>query len=119
MGTDGTSDWRWDSATNCLEKFQVLNLLKYFSVDNITALSCKKRYGFLHAIEDILGVFDEIRVRPFLDFLMGCVVRILGSCTCSLDCASGNSSSVEDHSGANPTLLEKNSAAVSVIVLLF
>lgn len=105
-----------------IEKFQALNFLKYFSVDNITTLSWKKKYGFLHVIEDILGVFDELRVRPFLDFLMGCVVRILGSCTCSLDGANGNSSSLEYRSGANPTLLEKDSVAGNialVIVLLF
>ncbi|KAI9126519.1 hypothetical protein K1719_002115 [Acacia pycnantha] len=33
----------------------------------------------------ILGVFDELHVRIFLDPLMVCVVRILGSCALSLD----------------------------------
>ncbi|XP_048334306.2 uncharacterized protein LOC107422300 isoform X3 [Ziziphus jujuba] len=116
VGSDGTSDWYWDSAIISIEKFRALNFLKHFSVDSITALSWKKRYGFLHVIEDILGVFDELRVRPFLDFLMGCVVRILGSCTCNLDIAKGCSSSVENHSGANMTLLEQDSAAQNMFL---
>lgn len=119
VGSDGTSDWYWDSAIISIEKFRALNFLKHFSVDNITALSWKKRYGFLHVIEDILGVFDELRVRPFLDFLMGCVVRILGSCTCNLDIAKGCSSSVENHSGANMTLLEQDSAAQNMFLVIF
>lgn len=118
VGTDGMSDWYWDSAIISVEKFQALNLLKHFSVDNITALSWKKKYGFLHVIEDILVVFDELRVRPFLCFLMGCVVRILGSCTCNLDIAKGCSSLVESHSGANMTLLEQDSAARNTVLVI-
>lgn len=95
------------------------NFLKYFTVDNIVALSWKKRYGFLHVIEDVLGVFDEFHVRPFLDLLMGCVVRVLGSCTSSIDVAKCNGfSSLEDHSNADLTVLEKDSASASDVQVL-
>jgi U3 small nucleolar RNA-associated protein 20 len=95
------------------------NFLKYFTVDNIVALSWKKKYGFLHVIEDVLGVFDEFHVRPFLDLLMGCVVRVLGSCTSSVVVAKCNGlSSLEDHSNADLTVLEKDSASASDVQVL-
>ncbi|XP_020868571.1 small subunit processome component 20 homolog [Arabidopsis lyrata subsp. lyrata] len=57
--------------------FQKLNFLKYLTVDTISTLSRKQKSGFLSVILQILEVFDEPHVRPFLDFLMGCVVRLL------------------------------------------
>lgn len=102
------------SPENSMDQFQGLSFLKYFTVDNITALSRKKRYGFMHVIEDILGVFDEFHIRPFLDLLMGCVVRVLGSCTSSIDAAKCDGlSSRDDHSVADLTLLNKDSAPAS------
>ncbi|KAG6678404.1 hypothetical protein I3842_14G078800 [Carya illinoinensis] len=102
------------SPENSMDQFQGLSFLKYFTVDNITALSWKKRYGFMHVIEDILGVFDEFHIRPFLDLLMGCVVRVLGSCTSSIDAAKCDGlSSRDDHSVADLTLLNKDSAPAS------
>lgn len=80
------------------------------------ALSFKKRYGFLHVIEDIIGVFDESHLRPFLNLLVGCVVRVLGSCTSSLDAAKGAGSSVvENHSSAD----EKGSSVVNLVQVMF
>ncbi|KAE8036875.1 hypothetical protein FH972_009508 [Carpinus fangiana] len=99
--TDSTSYWLRTSWENSMAN----NFLKYFTVDNIVALSWKKKYGFLHVIEDVLGVFDEFHVRPFLDLLMGCVVRVLGSCTSSVVVAKCNGlSSLEDHSNADLTV---------------
>ncbi|PON57236.1 Coatomer beta subunit [Trema orientale] len=95
-GSDGTSDWFWTSSRSSIDRFQASNFLKYFTVDNITALSWKKRNGFLHVIEDVFVVFDELRIKPFLSFLMGCVVRILESCTYSLGGVKGNSSSLDE-----------------------
>ncbi|XP_043723794.1 small subunit processome component 20 homolog [Telopea speciosissima] len=66
------------------DRLQESNLLECFTADNMAKLSWKKRYGFLHVIEDILKVFDELHLGPFLNLLMGCVVRILGSCTSNL-----------------------------------
>ncbi|KFK44281.1 hypothetical protein AALP_AA1G237800 [Arabis alpina] len=65
------------SGKTSLDSFHESNLLKYFTVDTILKLSRKQKSGFLHVIEHILEVFDEFHVRPFLDFLMGCVVRLL------------------------------------------
>ncbi|KAM6544664.1 hypothetical protein CsatB_025400 [Cannabis sativa] len=107
VGSDDTSDWFWTSSGSSKDRFQASNFLKYFTVDNITALSWKKRNGFLHVIEDVVGVFDELRIKPFLDFLMGCVVRILESCTCSLDAAKGYRSLDENQNSSNPSLLQK------------
>lgn len=53
------------------------NFLKSINADTISTLSWKKKSGFLHVIQHILEVFDVFHVRPFLDFLMGCVVRLL------------------------------------------
>lgn len=116
---DSTACWFWTSSENSMDQFQGFNFLKYFTVDNITALSWKKRYGFMHVIEDVLGVFDEFHIRPFLDLLMGCVVRVLGSCTSSIDAAKCDGLSLlEDHSGADLTLLNQDSAPASHVLVL-
>ncbi|MBA0664450.1 hypothetical protein Goklo_004447, partial [Gossypium klotzschianum] len=97
--------------SNPIDEFHSLNFLKYFTVENITALSWKKRYGFLHVIEDVMGVFDEFRVRPFLDLLMGCVVRVLASCSSNIDTAKvAESSPVSDHPDAEMISDDKDSA---------
>lgn len=96
MGDDGIIDWFWSSPQSSMDKFQAFNVVKYFTMDNITALSWKKRYGFLHVIEEVIKVFDESRVRPFLDMLMGCVVRMLESCSLSLDCVKSHGTSVDN-----------------------
>ncbi|XP_020872517.1 U3 small nucleolar RNA-associated protein 20 isoform X2 [Arabidopsis lyrata subsp. lyrata] len=75
--SEETMDSFWSSGKSSLEYFQNSNFLKYFTVDTISTLSRNQKSGFLHVIQHILEVFDELRVRPFLDFLMGCVVRLL------------------------------------------
>ncbi|WVZ05123.1 hypothetical protein V8G54_018469 [Vigna mungo] len=82
--TDGPANLFWTLPTGSINEFQDAALLEYFTFDNIANLSWKKKYGFLHVIEDIVGVFDELHIRPFLDLLVGCVVRLLESCTLSL-----------------------------------
>ncbi|KAL5542673.1 hypothetical protein UlMin_010383 [Ulmus minor] len=117
MGSDGTSDLLWTSPTSSRDRFQASNFLDYFTVDNVVALSWKKRNGFLHVIEDVIGVFDEFRVIPFLDLLMGCVVRILRSCTSCIDASKGNSSALdEDQHESNQTLLEKDGAERNLVL---
>ncbi|ONI16066.1 hypothetical protein PRUPE_3G077100 [Prunus persica] len=117
MGSDGAASWFWTLPNSSLAEFQALDFLKYFTLSNISALSWKKRSGFLHVIEDILGVFDASRVGPFLDFLMGCVVRILGSCSLGLDVAKGNGSSVENYPDVDLTLLGKDSAVENNVLI--
>ncbi|BBG99033.1 ARM repeat superfamily protein, partial [Prunus dulcis] len=117
MGSDGAASWFWTLPNGSLAEFQALDFLKYFTLSNISALSWKKRSGFLHVIEDILGVFDAFHVGPFLDFLMGCVVRILGSSSLSLDVAKGNGSSVENYPDVDLTLLGKDSAVENNVLI--
>ncbi|KAL3622254.1 hypothetical protein CASFOL_033665 [Castilleja foliolosa] len=62
-------------------EIDTFEILKHFTTDTIMALSWKKRYGFLHVVEDILEVFDEHHLSPFLNLLMHFVVRILATCT--------------------------------------
>lgn len=116
--TDGPANLFWILPGGSINEFQALSLLEYFTLENIAELSWKKRYAFLHVIEDVLGVFDELHIRPFLDLLMGCVVRILGSCASSLDNAKLNEFSLEQsNSGTNPDLKEDITPAKSTLVI--
>ncbi|KAJ9555652.1 hypothetical protein OSB04_010266 [Centaurea solstitialis] len=81
---DAVDDLLWGSPETSA-KFDSSGVLRHFTMDNIKSLSSKKIYGFLHVTEEILGVFDESRISPVLDMLMGSVVRILASCAPSLE----------------------------------
>ncbi|XP_022025733.1 small subunit processome component 20 homolog isoform X2 [Helianthus annuus] len=83
-GVDDVSELIWSSAKTSAN-LDSSAVLSHFTMDNIKSLSSKKIYGFLHVIEEILGVFDESRVKPVLDTFMGSVVRILASCASSTD----------------------------------
>lgn len=113
-GNHGMSKWFWSSPERSKDEFDSFMFLKYFTTDNIMALSWKKRYAFLHVIEDILGVFDELHVKPYLDLLMGCVVRILCSCTSIID---SDLSVVETHSSLL-TMHEKGGGAENQITVI-
>ncbi|KAL6992167.1 hypothetical protein U1Q18_010274 [Sarracenia purpurea var. burkii] len=95
-GVDMMNNWFWSSSAWSMDESYSFSVLKYFTMDNMVALSWKKRYGFLHVIEDIIGVFDEVHVKPYLDLLMGCVVRMLGSCTSIIDSGKSNGLSLVD-----------------------
>ncbi|MED6166255.1 hypothetical protein PIB30_118288 [Stylosanthes scabra] len=82
---DGLVNLFWTLPGGSISEFQALSLLHYFTLENMATLPWKKKYGFLHVIKDIVGVFDEMHISPFLDLLVGCVVRVLESCTSSLD----------------------------------
>ncbi|WCJ33154.1 ARM repeat superfamily protein [Euphorbia peplus] len=86
----------WSSPGSSTDVLQALDIVNYLTMENIMALSWKKRYGFLHVIEDIFGVFGESHIRPYLDLLVGCTVRILRSCTISLDTVKGTGSSLTE-----------------------
>ncbi|KAL7121582.1 hypothetical protein ACP275_02G190700 [Erythranthe tilingii] len=73
--------------------------LSHFTPDSVKALTWKKKYGFLHVIEDILAVFDESHLHRFLNLLMNCVVRILASCTSSIGTRNSGLSSTDNCSG--------------------
>ncbi|KAM3327222.1 small subunit processome component 20 isoform X1 [Capsicum chacoense] len=76
--------------------FDSFSVLEHFSRDCIDTISWKKRYGFLHVVEDIVAVFDEVHISPFLDLLMGCIVRLLDSCTSTLE-GTRNDRGMADH----------------------
>ncbi|KAK9072479.1 hypothetical protein SSX86_008913 [Deinandra increscens subsp. villosa] len=83
-GVDDVSELIWSSPTTPAN-FDSSAVLRHFTMENIKSLSSKKIYGFLHVSEEILGVFDESRIKPVLDTLIGSVVRILASCAPSID----------------------------------
>jgi U3 small nucleolar RNA-associated protein 20 len=97
---DGSANLFWTLPLSCTSEFQASSLLEYFTLDNIASLSWKKKYGFLHVIEDIVGVFDELHIRPFLDLLVGCVVWVLESCTSILDNIKLNELSSDQHNSS-------------------
>ncbi|GAV59009.1 LOW QUALITY PROTEIN: DRIM domain-containing protein, partial [Cephalotus follicularis] len=110
LQTVGTPNLYW-TIPSSVDEFQASTFLKYFTVENIIALSWKKRYGILHVIEDVIGVFDEYHARPFLDLLMGLVVRVLVSCSLSIGIAKGiGPIPADNHTGVNLNLLEKVTA---------
>ncbi|CAE5958438.1 unnamed protein product [Arabidopsis arenosa] len=78
-------DFFGSSAKSSLDCFQRSNFLKYFTAKTISTLSREKKYGFLHVIEHLLEEFNVSHVQPFLDFLMGCVVRLLANYAPNLD----------------------------------
>ncbi|XP_011045607.1 PREDICTED: U3 small nucleolar RNA-associated protein 20-like [Populus euphratica] len=114
-GVDSAAIFFWNLCKSSVDEFQTSDILKHFTMEKIMALSWKQRTGFLHVVEDILGVFDESRIRPFLDLLMGCVVRLLGSCTASLDAVKDASSVVEDNTSDNQKLHENNNVIINQV----
>ncbi|CAN8326706.1 unnamed protein product [Cochlearia groenlandica] len=83
--SEETMDLFLSSGKSSLDYFQKSNFLKHFTVDTISTLSKNQKSGFLHVIQQILEVFDDSRVRPFLDFLMGCVVRLMVNYSPNID----------------------------------
>ncbi|KAE9453174.1 hypothetical protein C3L33_14914, partial [Rhododendron williamsianum] len=119
QGLDGMSKWFWSSSEWSKDEFSS-SVLEFFTMENIMALSWKKRYAFLLVIEDILDVFDELHVEPYLNLLMGCVVRILWSCTSITESVkSSGLSVVETHSSVKVTTHEKGGRAENQIMVMF
>ncbi|EOA39466.1 hypothetical protein CARUB_v10008061mg, partial [Capsella rubella] len=75
--SEETMEFFGSSDKSSLDCFRRSNFLKCFNAETISTLSREKKTGFLHVIEQILEVFDVFHIQPFLDFLMGCVVRLL------------------------------------------
>ncbi|XP_022846936.1 small subunit processome component 20 homolog isoform X2 [Olea europaea var. sylvestris] len=96
QGVDVSSETFLNLSESYKDVFDTSSVLRHFTMDTVKALSWKKRYGFLHVLEDIIAVFDESRVNPFLDLLAGYIVRILASCTSSLESAKSTESSVNN-----------------------
>ncbi|KAI3837631.1 hypothetical protein MKX03_029756 [Papaver bracteatum] len=88
-----SSDWFWRSCGSSIEEFQASNVVKGLMIDEVEEISWKKRYGFLHVIEDIFKSFDEFHLKPFLNLLMSFVARIMEACTYRLDGAKNSEAS--------------------------
>lgn len=67
-----------------VDELESSSLLSLFTTEKILAIPWKKRHGFLHVVEEVLNIFDASRASPFLDLLMGCVVRILEVCASNI-----------------------------------
>lgn len=96
QGAAAKSAWPWTTPGVLQHGLDSFSVLEHFSRDCINAISWKKRYGFLHVIEDIVAVFDEVHISPFLDLFMGCIVRLLDSCTSTLE-GTRNDGALADH----------------------
>lgn len=96
QGASAKSAWPWTTPETQQHGLDSFSFLEHFSRDCINAISWKKKYGFLHVIEDIVAVFDEVHISPFLDLLMGCIVRLLDSCTSTLE-GTSNDVGLSDH----------------------
>ncbi|KAL5708838.1 hypothetical protein ACHQM5_019594 [Ranunculus cassubicifolius] len=110
-GNEGLSKWFWSSSEISLEEFQACNIEKYFTGDKIMEISSKKRFGFLYVVEDILKSFDEFHLKPFLNLLVGLVVRIMESCTLSLDGSKSNGSSHASYLSNENQSIQKSDTA--------
>ena len=66
-----------------------LNFLRSEFLSTIIAgLSLKKKFSFLHVVEDILRCFDESHVKPFLDLLLAVSIKILEWCMITISAPS-------------------------------
>lgn len=79
-GKDGTEI----CGVSSMNEVDSLNVLSHFTMERILAIPWKKKQGFLHVVEEVLRIFDASRVSPFLDLLLGCVVRVLESCALNI-----------------------------------
>ncbi|KAI3823108.1 hypothetical protein L1987_04536 [Smallanthus sonchifolius] len=116
-GVDDVSDLIW-SSPKTPANFDSSAVLRHFTMYNIKSLSSKKIYGFLHVTEEILGVFDESRIKPVLDTLMGSVVRILASCAPSMDDEDGGAEKQSIASLAPKQYKDLRSLCLKVISLV-
>ncbi|KAF6153049.1 hypothetical protein GIB67_034771 [Kingdonia uniflora] len=84
-GCEGLPKLFWSSSKSSIEKIQVSDVVKNLTMNSMASISWKKREGLLHITEEVLESFDKLHLRPFLNLLMGFVVRIMGSCTLNID----------------------------------
>lgn len=110
QGAAAKSAWPWTTPGVLQHGLDSFSVLEHFSRDCINAISWKKRYGFLHVIEDIVAVFDEVHISPFLDLFMGCIVRLLDSCTSTLE-GTRNDGALADHAHQLEDKIVTNMAA--------
>ncbi|MQL78120.1 hypothetical protein Taro_010527 [Colocasia esculenta] len=94
--TDGSSVYEGD-LEGSLEKCQALPL-SFLQAESalLKSLSLKKKFGFLHVVEDTFRSFDEFHIKPFLNLLLAVVIKILESCTDSITSSCDASSCTVD-----------------------
>lgn len=88
----------WGSSKSSELNVDASDILMHLTSNAIETLSWKKKYGFLHVVKDILAVFDEARLNPFLNLLMNIVVLISASCTSVLGSSKKSDFSFVDNS---------------------
>lgn len=78
-----------EASTNITHGSSSSILNKYSTSILVADLSWKQKYGFLHVIDEILRIFDEAHIKPYLNALLKIVGWILESCMPNL--SSGDS----------------------------
>ncbi|KNA06859.1 hypothetical protein SOVF_177220 isoform A [Spinacia oleracea] len=112
LGNDGVGSYAWVSGKSNLDELDLSSWSNLFTMERILAIPLKKRYGFLHVVEEIFRIFDASRVSPFLDLLLFCVVRVLESCASSIP-STNNKQSAQPEDFSEITLPEGGKEAVS------
>ncbi|KAG6399207.1 hypothetical protein SASPL_140683 [Salvia splendens] len=90
-----------------LDEPEILNLL---TSNTMETLSWKKKSGFVHVVHDILVVFDESHIKPFLSLLIYCVVLVSSSCTSALGSKIRDSSPIENSSSLDLEVRDNDEA---------
>nr|GLL39955.1 small subunit processome component 20 homolog [Ipomoea trifida] len=83
-GFDANVESLWTNPQALNDEYNSFNVFKHFTTNIISNISWKKRYSFLHVIEDTVAVFDEAHISPFLNLLMECISYLLESCALTL-----------------------------------
>ncbi|KAL6577838.1 hypothetical protein OROMI_010166 [Orobanche minor] len=111
--------WASCKGPNC--KIDASDILMRVASNTIESLSWKKKYGFLHVVKDILAVFDESHLKPFLNILITCVVLISSSCTsalCSQDSEVRDNDEVENKIKGRKQIRDLRSLSLKVIYIV-
>lgn len=118
-GPDGAK-LLWNIPTCSADEFQELDFVQFFTAEKLGVLSWKKVHAFLHVMKDVIGVFDEMRLKPFLHLIMGSVARILVRCSSGLDSIKGVESLPSGNSlGSDQPHNEKDSPVGDHVGVIF
>lgn len=107
------ASWFWGYLNSPFADNPAIPFFKYFTREHLMGLSWKKKSGFLHVTKDIIEVFDETRIRPFLELLMGCIVRLLDWCTENINNAKSSEFASVDRSIVNHSKAKINQSGAN------
>lgn len=75
-GGDTGEKWIWEAAVGqrTMEEF-----VSRIDGDKVSRLPYKRKLGFLHMIQDVLGAFDRVRLGPYLAPLLSMVFKFIAT----------------------------------------